>query len=101
MHLVTSAWSVYVFWIGGIPQSTVYLLHSDNFIGYQLFYIHTPHRMMEAARRDKNGVLQSVPWSVGSSLGDMTSASRGSPNQPIRRSQEHQSVFLNIAFWKL
>ena len=53
--------------------------------------------MTEAARRDKNGVLQSVPWSVGRSLGDVTSPSRGSPNQPIKGNQKHRRVLLNIS----
>ena len=90
VHLAASAWWIYVVWIDGIPQSIVYLPCSDKFIGYQLknflFYNHTWHQMIDATRRDKNGVLQKVPWSVGGSLSDMTSASRGSPNQPIRRS---------------
>ena len=34
LHLATSAWSIYVVWTGGIPQSIVYLLHSDRFIAY-------------------------------------------------------------------
>ena len=96
VHLATSALSIYVVWIGGIPQSIVYLPHSDKFIGYQ-FTLHsrpTRHQMMEAARRDKNGELQSVPWSVGRSFSDETSALRGSPNQPIRRNQKHRRVFL-------
>ena len=78
-----------VFWIDGIPRSVVHLPHSDKFIGYQ-FTLHsrpTRRQMMEAARRDKNGVLQSVPWSAGRSLRDVTTASRGSPNQPFRRNQ--------------
>ena len=60
------------------------------------FYIHACYRMIEAARRDKNGVLRSVPWSVGRSFSDVTSASRVSSNQPIRRDQKHRSVFLSI-----
>ena len=63
------------------------------------FYIDTWHWMIEAAKHDKNGVLQSVPWSVGHLLSDVTSASRGSLNQPIRSSEafpEH-----SFAGWKL
>ena len=37
-----------------------------------------------------------MPWSVGCFPSDVTSASRGSLNQPIRRNQKHWSVFLNI-----
>ena len=37
-----------------------------------------------------------MPWSFGLSLSDVTSASRRSPNQPIRRNQKHRYVFLNI-----
>ena len=61
MHRATSVWLIYVFWIGGIPQSVVYLPHSDKFIGYQFIFIHARHRMIGAARLDKNGMLQSVP----------------------------------------
>ena len=61
-----------------------------------LFYIHTWHQMIEAAKCDKNGMLQSVPWSVGRSLNDVTSASRRSPNQPIRCNQKHQRIFLKV-----
>ena len=52
-----------------------------NSLVTNLFYIHAQRRIVEAARRDKNGVLQSVPWSLWHSLSDMTSASCGSPNQ--------------------
>ena len=64
VHLATSARSIYVFLISGIPQSNVYLPHSDEFIGYQ-FYIHAGHWMIEATRPNGNGVLQNVPWTVG------------------------------------
>ena len=40
VHLATSARSIYVVDIGGIPQSIVYLPHSDKFIGYQ-FILHS------------------------------------------------------------
>ena len=73
-------------------------LHTlTNLLVTNLFYIHARHWMIETARQDKNGMLQSAPWSVGRSLSDVTSVSRKSPNQPIRRSQELQSVFLNIS----
>ena len=52
--------------------------------------------MFEAARGDKNGVLQSVPWSVGRLLSDVISVLLGSPNQPIRGNQKHRRVFLKI-----
>ena len=42
-------------------------------------------------------MLQSVPWSVGRSFSDVTSARLGSPIQPIRRNQQHRSAFLNIS----
>ena len=67
-----------------------------NWLVTNLFYIHARHRMMEAARHDKNGMLQSVSWSVGCSLSDVTSAWCGSPNQPIRCNQKHWRVFLKI-----
>ena len=67
-----------------------------NVLVTNLFYIHARHRTIELATGAKNGVLQSVPWSVGRSRSDVTSASRGSPNQPIRRNQKHRIVFLNI-----
>ena len=70
--------------------------HSDNLLVTNLFYFHAKHWMIKAARWDKNGVLQSVPWSDGCSLSDVTSASHGSPNQAIRHSQEDWSVFLII-----
>ena len=35
--------------------------------------------MIEAARRDKNGVLQSVSWSVGRSLSDVSVARKSTP----------------------
>ena len=73
---------MYVFWIDGIPFHTLIDLLVTN-----LFYVHARHQMIEAARRDKNGVLLSEPWSVGHLLSDVTSASRGSLNQPIRRSE--------------
>ena len=92
MHLATSAWLMYVFWIDGIPFHTLIDLLVTN-----LFYVHARHQMIEAARRDKNGVLLSEPWSVGHLLSDAMSALCRSPNQPIRRSQEHQSMFLNIS----
>ena len=76
-------------------QSILYLPHSDEFIGYQ-FYIHAGHWMIEATRPNGNGVLQNVPWIVGWPPSDMMSALRGSPNQPIRHNQEHQSAHLNI-----
>ena len=76
----------------------MYLPHSDKSIGYQFILLSRPTWMMEAARRDKNGVLQSVPWSVGRSLSDVTSASRGSPNQPIRRNEQHQRVIPEDSF---
>ena len=68
-----------------------------NLLVAYLFYIHARHRMIEAARRDKNNVLQGEPWSVGRLFSDVMSALCRSPNQPIRRSQEHQSMFLNIS----
>ena len=67
-----------------------------NVLVTNLFYIHAQRRIVKAARRDKIGVLQSVPWSLGHPLSDVTSASCGSPNQPIRRNKKHWSVFLNI-----
>ena len=94
VHLAASAQSTYVVWIGGIPQSTVYLPHPDKFywLPIHFTFIHTQHRMIEATRRDKNGVLQNVPWSFGCSLRDVMSASCRSPNQPIRCNQKHWSV---------
>ena len=72
-----------------------------NLLVTNLFYIHARHRMIEAAWRDKKkrkkGMLQSVPWSVGRSFSDVTSAWLGSPIQPIRRNQQHRSAFLNIS----
>ena len=62
-----------------------------------LFYIHARHQMIKAARQDKNEMLQSGPLSVGHLLSDMMSALCGSPNQPLRHDQKHQSVFLNIS----
>ena len=68
-----------------------------NLLVTNSFYIHARHRLIEATgKRDKNGVLQNVLWSVGRSLSDVTSASRGSPNQPIRRNQKRRRVFLKI-----
>ena len=81
--------------VGSFNQSCAFHTLIHLLVSY-LFYIYTRHRMIEAARRDKNGVLQSVPWSVGRSLNDVTSASRGSPNQPIRRNQKHRKMFLKI-----
>ena len=98
VHLAASAQSTYVVWIGGIPQSTVYLPHPDKFywLPIHFTFIHTQHRMIEATRRDKNGVLQNVPWSFGCSLSDVMSASCRSPNQPIRCNQKRRRVFLKI-----
>ena len=77
-------------------HNQLYTFHTlVNLLVTILFYIHARHRVIEAARRD-NVVLQSVPWSVGRSLSDKTSVSRGNPNQPIRRNQKHRSVFLDI-----
>ena len=82
-------------------QSCTFHFLIDLFVTY-MFYIHTWHGLMEAARCNKNGVQQSVPWSVGCSLSDVMSALHGSPNQPIRHNQKHWSVpegsFLG---WKL
>ena len=66
---------------------TVYAL--VNLLVTILFYIHAWHRMIKAARCDRNGMLRSVPWSVGHLLSDVTSASRGSLNKPIRCDQKH------------
>ena len=52
--------------------------------------------MVEATKHDKNGELQNVPCPVGRSLSDVTSASRGSQNQPIRRNQKRRRVFKKI-----
>ena len=52
--------------------------------------------MIEATRHNKNGMVQSVPWSVGLLLSDVTSALCESPNQLIRHNQKHRSMFLNI-----
>ena len=38
--LATSMQSIYIFWIGGIPQSIVSLRHSDKVIGHQ-FVLHS------------------------------------------------------------
>ena len=97
VHLATSARSIYVVWIRGSRYQLCTFHTLINLLVTNLFYIHTRLQMIEAARQDKNGVLQSVPWSVGRLLSDVTSASHGRPNQPIRRSQEHRSVFLNIS----
>ena len=49
-----------------------------------LFYIHAQLGMIEAARRDKNGVLQCAMVSqLGHLLNVVTSASHMSSNQPI------------------
>ena len=40
VHLATSAWAIYVLWIGGIPQSIEYLPQFSKFIGYQ-FILHS------------------------------------------------------------
>ena len=47
-----------------------------NLLVTNLFYIYAQHQMIEAARWNKNGVLQSVPWSVGRLLSEVTAASR-------------------------
>ena len=82
LYLVTSALSIYIFCIGGIPQSVVYLSHSDKSVGYQFISHSRPTSNDRSSwARLKNGVLQSVPRSVDRILGDVTSASRGNPNQ--------------------
>ena len=96
VHLGASVRSIYVVWIDGIPQSIVYLPRSDKFIGFNSFYIHAWHQVIKATRCNKNGVLQNVPWWVGRLLSDVTWASHGSPNQPIRHNQKHWRVFLKI-----
>ena len=40
VHPATSVWLIYIFWIGGIPQSIVYIPLSDKFTGYQ-FILHS------------------------------------------------------------
>ena len=40
VHFAASALSIYVVWIGGIPQSIVYLPHCNKSIGYQ-FILHS------------------------------------------------------------
>ena len=40
----------------------LYTVHTLVNLLVMLFYILARHRMIEAARRDKNGMLQSVPW---------------------------------------
>ena len=58
-----------------------------------LFYFHAWQRMTKATRQDKNGVLQSVPWSVGS-LAQWHDISVAQKSRPA--SQDHWSMFLNI-----
>ena len=97
VHLATSAPSIYVFWIGGSHNQLCTFHTLINLLVANVFYIYALHQMIEAAKWVKNGVLQSVPWSVGCLLSDVTSASCGSPNQPIRRCHEIQSMFLSIS----
>ena len=98
VHLALQCgWFMHFGLVGSHNQSyTFYAL--VNLLVTILFYIHAWHQMIKAARCDRNGVLQNVPWSVGHFLSDVTSASPGSLNKPIRCNQKHQSVFLNILF---
>ena len=96
VYLAASAQWIYVVWIGGIPQSCTF--HTlINLLDTNSFYTHARHQKIRATRHDKNGLLQNVPWSVGRLLSDVTPASCGSPNQPIRCNQKHQRVFLKIS----
>ena len=64
-----------------------------NLLVTNLFYSHAWHWMTEAARQDKNGQLQRVPWSVGS-LAQWCYISVTQKSKAA--SLKHQSVFLNI-----
>ena len=102
MHLATSSRSICVFWIVGVPQSIVYVPHSDKFTGYQ-FILHS-----RSAQDDRSGKGRNKKWRAAvchgqrhdqfaRSLNDLTPASRGNPNQPIRGNQKHRNVYRNIA----
>ena len=82
------------FWLVGF-HNQMYTFHTlMNLLVTNLCYIHAQHWMIEAAWHDKNGAQQSVPWSVGRSLSDVTSLSHGSPNQPIRSIEACSWTFL-------
>ena len=74
MHLAISVQLIYEFWIGGSHNQMCTYKTQINVLVTNLFYIHARHHLIEAARRDKNGMLQSVPRSAGRSLSDMMSA---------------------------
>ena len=58
-----------------------------------LFCIHAQHRMTEAERRDENGALLKASQ-FGSRRSDVTSALRGSPNQPIRSIVHYSWIYV-------
>ena len=86
-------WFMYFGLVGSHNQLCTFHVLIDLLVT-NLFYIDAQHRMIKAARWDKNDMLQSVPRSAGCSLSDVTLASSRSPNQPIRlrRNQKHQSM---------
>ena len=65
-----------------------------NLLVTNLFYIQARHWMIGAAKSDNNGGLQSVPWSVGRSLSDVTSASRGIKSKPANQTKPEESKSL-------
>ena len=87
----------------GLVGSTISCVPSTliNLLVTNLFYLHAQHQMIEAARWDKNGVLQSVQSYYGQLVARSVMwrqhSNCRSPNQPIRRSQKHESVSLNIS----
>ena len=63
-----------------------------------LFHIHAWLRMIEAARRDKNGMLQcAVVSQLGHSLGVVMSVWRESSNQPIGFLKLCRDIALRVA----
>ena len=95
VHLATSARSICVFWIEGIPQLIVYLSHADTFI---LHSRQTSNDRSGGVMRDKTGVLQCALVSqLGHSLRVATSSSRGSSNQPISFLQLRSDMALRVA----
>ena len=97
VHLATSARSICVFSIGGIPQSIVHLHTLINLVVPVKFFIIFFTFMLDIKWPKQLGEIKMTCCKVchgqlGRSLSDVTSASRGSQNQPIRRNQKHRSV---------
>ena len=87
VHLATSVWSVCVFWIVGIPQFIVYLLHTDKYI---LHSTPTPNDLQWQGWMKMPSCV--VPWLVDLMLQhDVSFVQKSRP-----ANQKHHRQFMDI-----